>query len=165
MAKFTVFRISDEVFGISIDTVVEIIRVQKVFSIPGLPDFLSGVMSVRGAVIPLLDMRKRFGTVPSGKKERIIIVRFEKEKIGFLVDEIREILSLSPEDITNPPSVFKGFKTEFITGLGRKNDSIIILLNVENLLTSEEKIQLQRSIEMIADGTQMPGTAGPLPGK
>jgi purine-binding chemotaxis protein CheW len=149
MQKFTVFRASDELFGISIDRVVEIIRPQKVFSIPGLPGFLSGVMSVRGAVIPLIDLRRRFETKPSGAKERIIIVRFDKEKIGFLVDEIKEILQLSPEEITNPPSLFKGFKTQYINGLGKKKDSIIILLNIDSLLTSEERIQLKESIGML----------------
>ena len=151
MKKFTVFNISDEVFGIAIERVVEIIRVQKVFSIPGLPQFLSGVMSVRGAVIPLMDLRRRFGMKPAGKKERIILVRFDNEKIGFLVDGIKEILSLAPEEIMNPPSLFKGFKTEFITGLGKKDDSIIIILNIDNLLTSEERILLKESLEMLGD--------------
>lgn len=149
MRKFTVFTIADEIFGITIERVVEIIRVQKVFSIPGMPEFLSGVMSVRGTVIPLIDLRRRFGTKPAGKKERIIIVRFDKEKIGFLVDGIREILALSPQEITNPPSLFKGFRTEFITGLGKKDDTIIILLDIDNLLTSAEKIQLKESVDML----------------
>lgn len=151
MGKFTVFTIADEIFGITIERVVEIIRVQKVFSIPGLPEFLSGVMSVRGTVIPLIDLRRRFGTKPAGKKERIIIVRFDKEKIGFLVDGIREILALSPQEITNPPSLFKGFRTEFITGLGKKDDTIIILLDIDNLLTSAEKIQLKESVDMLEE--------------
>ena len=151
MQKFAVFKISDEAFGIEIGRVVEIIRVQKVFSIPGLPDFLTGVMSVRGVVIPLIDLRRRFGMEPAGKKERIIIVRFEREKMGFLVDEIKDILSLSAEEITRPPSIFKGFKTEYITGLGKKDDSIIIVLNIDNLLTSEEKIKLKESIDMLEE--------------
>jgi purine-binding chemotaxis protein CheW len=108
-------------------------------------------MSVRGAVIPLLDLRRRFDMTPTGKKERIIIVRFDKEKVGFLVDEIREILSLASEDIINPPSIFKGFKTEFLTGLGKKDDMIIILLNVDSLLTSEEKIRLKESIGLMEE--------------
>jgi purine-binding chemotaxis protein CheW len=159
MEKFTVFRISDEIFGISIARVVEIIKPQKVFSIPRLPDFLSGVMSVRGAIIPLIDLRRRFGVSPSGKKERIIVTRFGKEKIGFLVDEIREILGLSAEEITAPPSFFRGFSTEYITGLGKKDDSIIILLNIDSLLTSEEKIKLTESIEKLeASGAGVTGT-------
>jgi purine-binding chemotaxis protein CheW len=155
MRKFTVFKIADETFGLPIERVVEIIRTQKVFSVPGLPGFLSGVMSVRGTVIPLIDLRRRFGTKPSGKKERIIIVRFEQEKIGFLVDGIREILALSPEEITKPPSLFKGFKTEFLMGLGKKDEAIIILLDIDNLLTSEEKIQLKESIVLLEDGKEI----------
>jgi purine-binding chemotaxis protein CheW len=123
--------------------------VQKVYSIPGLPEFLSGVMSVRGAIVPLIDLRTRFGVMPTGQKERIIIVRFEKEKIGFLVDEIKEILSLLPEEITRPPSLFKGFRTEYLTGLAKKNENMILLLNMDNLLSSEEKIQLKATREII----------------
>ncbi len=159
MEKFTVFRISEQTFGIPIDRVVEIIKPQKVFSIPGLPDFLSGVMSLRGSVIPIIDLRKRFCVDPSGKKERIIVARFGKEKIGFLVDEIREILGLSSGEIFPPPSFFKGFRTEYVSGLGRKVDSIIILLDMDSILTSEEKIKLTESIEMLeADGAGVAGT-------
>jgi len=151
MQKFTIFKIGDEVFGIGIDRVVEILKMQKIFTIPGLPEFLSGVMSVRGNVIPVIDLRRRFGLRPSGKKERIIIVRYGKEKIGFLVDDIKEILSLSSEEIRTPPSIFKGFKTEYLTGLGKHDESIIILLNIDSLLTSEEMIKLKESIELLEE--------------
>lgn len=151
MHKYTVFRVASEIFGIPIDRVVEIIKPQKVFSIPGMPEFLCGVMSVRGAVIPLIDLRKRFGTDPDGKKERIMILRFGDEKIGFLVDEIREILPLAPENIMPPPSLFRGFKTEYIMGLGKREENIIILLDIDNLLTSEEKIILKESFESLGD--------------
>ena len=151
MAKFTIFNISEDVFGIDISRVLEILRVQKIFSIPGLPGFLSGVMSVRGAVIPVIDLRLRFGMKPAGKKERIILVRYGEEKIGFMVDEIKEILMLNPEDIRPSPSLFKGFKTEYLTGLGKKADQIILLLNIDNLLTSEEKIWLKESKELLED--------------
>ena len=151
MSKFTIFNISEDVFGIDISRVLEILRVQKIFSIPGLPGFLTGVMSVRGAVIPVMDLRLRFGMKPAGKKERIILVRYGEEKIGFLVDEIREILRLNPEEIRPSPSIFKGFKTEYLTGLGKKEDQIIILLNIDNLLTSEEKIWLKESKELLED--------------
>lgn len=151
MRKFAVFTIADEVFGVEIERVVEIIRVQKIFSLPGLPDFLSGVMSVRGGVIPIVDLRRRFGKAPSGKKERIIIVRFGKEKIGLFVDGIKEIMSLAAEEMTTPPSLFKGFRTEYLTGLGRKDGAIVILLNIDNLLTSEEKIMLNESMGLIEE--------------
>lgn len=151
MVKFTVFRIADEYFGIGIDRVAEILKVQKVFTLPGLPSFLSGVMNVRGFIIPLIDLRRRFGIKPSAKKEKIILVRYDDEKVGFLVDEIKEILSLGADEITKPPSIFRGFKTEYLTGLGKKGDRIIILLNIDNLLTSEEKIILRESLGGIED--------------
>ena len=109
-------------FGIGIERVVEILKTQKIFTIPGLPEFLSGVISVRGNVVPVIDLRRRFGMKPSGNKERIIIVRYGKEKIGFLIDDIKEILSLPSEEIRTPPSIFKGFKTEYLTGLGKHGD-------------------------------------------
>jgi len=151
MKKFAIFKIGDEVFGIGIERVVEILKVQKIFTIPGLPEFLSGVMSVRGNIVPVIDLRRRFGIKPSGNKERIIIVRYGQEKISFLVDDIKEILSLSPEEIRTPPSIFKGFKTEYLTGLGKHGERIIILLNIDSLLTSEEKIILRESIGLLEE--------------
>jgi purine-binding chemotaxis protein CheW len=151
MRKFTIFKLGDEMFGLGIEKVIEILKVQKIFTIPGLPDFLSGVMSVRGNVVPIIDLRRRFGLKPAGKKERIIMVRYGKEKIGFLVDDIKEILALSSEEIRIPPSIFKGFKTEYLTGLGKHGESIIILLNIDSLLTSEEKIKLKESVELLED--------------
>ena len=151
MRKFTIFKIGDELFGIGIERVVEILKVQKIFTIPGLPEFLSGVMSVRGNIVPVIDLRRRFGIKPSGNKERIIIVRYGQEKISFLVDDIKEILSLAPEEIRTPPSIFKGFKTEYLTGLGKHGERIIILLNIDSLLTSEEMIMLKESIELLEE--------------
>ncbi len=149
MEKFAVFRIGDEVFGISIHRVVEILNAQKTYSIPDLPEFLSGVINVRGEVIPLLDLRLRFAVHGSSNKSRIITVRCEGEKIGLLVDEIEEIISLAPEEKSLPPAIFKGLKTEYLTGLGKKDGRIIILLNLDRLLTSEEQIILSASSDSL----------------
>ncbi len=143
--KFAVFRIGEEDFGIEINKVVEFMDTQKVYSLPELPDFLSGVITVRGEVIPLLDLRRRFDIQSSRTKELIIMVHYDNEKIGLLVDEIREILSLDPQEITAPPAIFRGLKKKYLTGLGRKNERIIILLNVDYLLSSEEKIRLKEA--------------------
>jgi len=148
MKKFAIFGIGGETFGIAIEKVVEILNPRKVFSVPGLPMFLSGVMNVRGTVIPLLDLRNRFGKAPAGKKERIVVVRLGSEKIGCLVDDIKEILSLSEEDISRPPRIFRGFKTEYLTGIGRKGEQIILILNLDNILTSEEKICLRNLLTL-----------------
>ncbi|NCO83881.1 MAG: chemotaxis protein CheW [Nitrospirae bacterium CG_4_10_14_3_um_filter_44_29] len=151
MEKFAVFKIGEEDFGVNINRVVEILKSQKIYFLPELPDFISGVINVRGDVIPLLDLRKRFGIHTGAEKCRIIVVRCEDEKIGLLVDEIDKIIPFHPEEISAPPAMFKGLKTEYLTGLGKKEDRIIILLNIERLLTSEEKIALQ-SASLTADG-------------
>lgn len=145
MGRFAVFLMGDESFGIEITRVVEILKSQKTYALPELPEFLSGVITVRGEVIPLLDLRRRFGIRPAVKKERIMIVRYDNEKIGLVVDEVKEITSLDTADITLPPSIFKGLKKKYLTGLGKKGEMIIIILNLDNLLTSEEKIKLKES--------------------
>jgi len=147
LLKFAVFKIAGEDFGVEVNRVVEILKKQRIYSLPELPAFLSGVINVRGEIIPLLDLRRRFSTFTQTptKKERIIVVRCDGEKIGLLIDEIREIISLSREEVVAPPSLFKGLKRTYLTGLGKKDDRIIILLNIDNLLTSEEKMVLEES--------------------
>lgn len=154
MEKFAVFKIGKEDFGVNISRVVEILKSQKIYFLPELPDFISGVINVRGEVIPLLDLRKRFGAHTETGKCRIIVVRCEDEKIGLLVDEIDKIVPFSPEEISAPPAIFKGLKTEYLTGLGKKEERIVILLNIERLLTSKEKIMLSDSSDSFSSPPQ-----------
>ncbi len=143
MGKIAVAGAGGEHFGIDINRVVEILKAQRIHVLPQLPSFLSGVVNVRGEVIPLLDLRKRFGISPSSIKERIIVIRSEREKVGLLVDGVREIVDIHPGEISEPPSMFRGLKTEYLTGIAKKGDDIIILLNIDTLLSSEEKIQME----------------------
>ncbi|MCL4476913.1 MAG: chemotaxis protein CheW [Nitrospirae bacterium] len=142
MPKVAVVFAGEEEFGIDIGKVVEILKAQRVYLLPQLPPFLSGVVNIRGEVIPLMDLRKRFGIESSSAKERIIVIRSDGEKVGLLVDGVKEIVTLQPEEIISPPAMFKGLRMEYMTGLGRRGNSIIIFLNLDTLLTSEEKIQL-----------------------
>jgi len=151
MEKFAVFKIGNENFGVDIARVVEILKSQKVYPLPELPDFVSGVINVRGDVIPLLSLRKRFGVAADAKNWHIIIIRSGDEKIGLMVDEIDKIISLPSEKIITPPAMFKGLKTEYLTGLGKEEDRIIILLNIDKLLTAEEKIALKESADPVRD--------------
>jgi purine-binding chemotaxis protein CheW len=149
--KFAIFMIGQETFGIEIHRVIEILHTQKVHTLPELPEFLSGVITVRGEVIPLLDLRKRFGIHSVGEHELIIIVRYDSEKIGLIVDKVEEIVTLRSGEIIDPPTIFKGLKKKYFTGIGKKDDRIIILLNLDFLLSSEEKIILKESEEMLEE--------------
>ena len=143
--KYAVFKIGEENFGIEINRVVEILSSQKVHSIPDLPDFLSGVITVRGQIIPLLDLRRRFGVLQSSGKELIIVIKYDNEKLGVLVDQVKEIATFKRDEILNPPAIFKGLKRKYLAGLGKKGDKVVIILNVDDLLTSEERIKLKET--------------------
>ena len=142
MSKFAVFNISGEEFGIELGRIAEIVKFQKSTPLPKVPAFISGVINIRGDVIPLVDLRKRLGVEPSHSQGRIIITKIHEEKIGLLVDAVKEIVSIKKESIASTPSFFKGLKSEYIIGIGKVADRLIVILNLDNLLSSEEMILL-----------------------
>ncbi|NOY40189.1 MAG: purine-binding chemotaxis protein CheW [Nitrospirae bacterium] len=157
--RYTIFDIADENFGIDIQLVVEILKSREMHKIPDLPDFVSGVINVRGEIIPVVDMRIRFGITEKAGKQRILLIRLEEDKIGLLVDNVMDIVKISEEKISKPPNLFKGFRAEFIKGLGQedtyvgaktsRSNKVIIILDIERILTSEEKIRLKSSREKL----------------
>ncbi len=142
MNKIAVFTVADEEFGIEIDKIAEIIKPLEVTSIPKVPTFIRGLINLRNDVIPLMDLRERLNVKPSHLKERIIIVRMRGEKIGLLVDSVKAIVNIKKEQIARPPSIFKGLKPEYLLGIGKIMGRLIIILNLDSLLTSEEMILL-----------------------
>lgn len=149
MSKFVIFAIAHEEFGIALERTVEIAKPQKITPLPEAPSFISGVMNLKGVVIPLMDLRKRLGVEPSPLKERIIIIKMRGEKIGLLVDDVKEIMEIEKEHITAPPSLFKGLKPEYLLSIGKIADRLVVILNLDNLLTSEEIILLGESKEAL----------------
>lgn len=137
-----VFRIAGEECGIELSKVLEIIRPQKTTPFPGVPKYISGIFNLRGVVMPLMDLRKRLGVKSIPKKERIIIVSIHNEKIGLLVDSVHEITDIDNTNIASPPAIFRGIKPEYLKGIGKITERLIILLNMDNLLTSEEIIMI-----------------------
>lgn len=113
--------------------------------IPDMPDFLSGVINLRGTVIPVIDVQKRFHITSRPERERIIIVWVSRQMVGLTVDSVREITGFTDDEIIAPPPLFKGFKPEYLVGLGKKEDRVVILLNTDSILTAEEKIELIES--------------------
>ncbi|MGD0883309.1 MAG: chemotaxis protein CheW [Thermodesulfovibrionales bacterium] len=143
MKKIAVILVGKEEFGIDIGKLVEILGEQRIFHLPHLPSFFSGVINVRGDVIPLVDLRVRFGIHSVSLKERVVVVRLGGEKVGLLVDGVRDIIDLQPEEEVKTPSMVKGLRAEYLTGLAKKGDRIIVLLNIEAVLTSEERLQFE----------------------
>ncbi len=143
MGRIAIAIVGREEFGIEIEKIVEILKKQKVFQLPNLPSFLAGVINLRGEIIPVVDLRRRFGLEGNSGKERIVVIRFGKEKVGLFVDDIKEIINIEPNDITAPPSIFKGLKTEYMKGIGRIGERVIVILNIDSILTAEEQIKIE----------------------
>lgn len=143
MEKFIIFRLSDELFGIGIGRVVEILNLPQANRLPETPEYITGIINVRGELVPLIDLRKRFGLGSMPKKERVVIVRCPN-KTGLVVDEVMEIKSLNSGDISDPPEIFRGIRTEYLKGLAKLGkEKVAFLLDMEKIISSEEQIQLQ----------------------
>lgn len=156
MNKIAVFTIAGEEFGIELEKIVEIIKPQKVTPIPKVPAFISGVVNLRGTVIPVMDLRARFSVKPSSFRERILIAKMHGEKIGLIVDSVKEIMNIEKEQIASPPTIFRGIKPEYLMGIGKMGDRLIIILNLNSLLTAEEMILLEERKENLNSGV-LPG--------
>ena len=134
------FRLADEEYGLDIMKVQEIILIGQITHMPQTPDFVRGLINLRGQVIPIIDLRSRFD-FPAGEKsesQRIIVVNVGTRTMGIVVDEVDQVLRVKAEDIEPPPTSVKGIKHDFITGLVKQENKLVILLDIEHLLTEKD---------------------------
>lgn len=138
--QLVVFRLANEFYGVNISAVNTIIRMQEITDIPQTPDFVEGVINLRGSIIPVIDLRKRFGLAveETTKASRIVVVEGAGQMIGMVVDAVAETLRL-PADAIEPPSpVIASVDAEYLRGVGKQDDRLVILLDLEKVLTSRE---------------------------
>ena len=134
------FNIGDEEFGVDILQVQEINRMLDITRVPNAPEYVDGVINLRGKVIPIVTLRRRFGMTRKerDKHTRIVVVELSGQVVGFVVDAVSEVLRISREVTEPPPSIVGGVREEYITGVGKLPDRLLILLDLEKVLTSEE---------------------------
>lgn len=134
--KYLSFRIGGEVYGIEIRHVTEIVGIQKITEVPDMPQYMKGVINLRGNVIPVVDVRLRFHMQPREYDDRtcVIVVNINDASIGLVVDAVKEVISILPDQISPAPSVSKGEVTRYIKGIGRFDGEVIILLAIDELL-------------------------------
>lgn len=140
-----IIQLAHEEYGIPISQVQEIIRVPKMTRVSGMPDFLKGVINLRGQVIPVLDLKERFGLgrTQAGGRGRIAVVQLGTQTLGILADSASEILHLEPEIVDVVPSVLSRLGSTSCLGVGKVGERLIILLNVAQLLSLFEKETLR----------------------
>lgn len=140
------FRVGSEMYALDIMRIKEVIRPQKMTPIPKAPPFIEGVINLRGAVIPVIDLRKRFDQPvgEEGKKTRIMICAIAGKIIGLLVEEVTEVRRYARREIQPAPRALKGKGAEFFLGVCRRQEDLVLLLDLEKILSSDEKIDLQQ---------------------
>ena len=146
------FRIGRETFGLPISIVREIVRVPDITSVPNAPDYIEGVINLRGRIIPVVDLRKRFGekSFEPNKKNRIVVVELESRLVGLIVNSASEVLRISPSEIDEPHNVFREGELNYITGIGKLGGRLVILLDLNKVLARGEL----NGLDQLTDATE-----------
>jgi purine-binding chemotaxis protein CheW len=143
--QLVAFVLHKEEFAVDIHKVREVLKVAQITPLPQSLDFIEGVINLRGEVIPVVDLRKRFrlADAQKGENSRIIIVEIDDSLVGLIVDSVTEVLHLQASAVEPPPRRLAGTKTEFISGVGKLAERLIIILDLEKILSTEEQVELE----------------------
>jgi purine-binding chemotaxis protein CheW len=138
------FNIGDEEFGVDILKVQEINRMTEITRVPNAPEFVEGVINLRGKVIPIIDLRNRLNMPQKEfyKQTRIVVVELENKIIGFIVDQVNEVLRINKSITEPPPPMVAGIEAEFITAIAKLEGRLLILLDLNRILTKDEKLDI-----------------------
>lgn len=143
-SQYLTFKLEDEIFAVDIGKVREVLDFTAVTKVPQTPDFMLGVINLRGSVVPVVDMRLKFGMSRTEKTVNtcIIIVEIDIEGestiIGALADSVQEVMDLEPDQIEPPPRIGTRLKTKFIKGMGKKDEQFIIILDIDKVFSADE---------------------------
>jgi purine-binding chemotaxis protein CheW len=158
--QLVTFMVGGEEFGLDVFSVHEILRYGGVRQVPRAPEFVEGVLEVRGAVVPVVDLRRRFEVAERGTGEdtRIVLVEYGGERLGLVVDAVTEVLRAPETAITPPPAYIRGLAAEFVRGIVRLEGRLVILIDLDRILSSQERIALERA-ELVGAGDGEPPQA------
>jgi len=138
--KYLTFQLDNTEFGIKILKVVELLKMMEITTVPMWPSFAKGTINLRGRMIPVVDLRQKFGLSPTEVTERTctIVVELGNDQVGIQVEEVNEVREISQENISPPPSIGDTVDSDFILGMGKANGNTIILLNLEKILIGSD---------------------------
>lgn len=149
--QYLTFKLEDEVFGLAIGKVREVLDFTTITKVPRTPEYMRGVINLRGSVVPVVDLHLKFGLAQTEKTVNtcIIIVEIQMEGeitvLGALADSVQEVVELEPEQIEPAPKIGTKLNTEFIKGMGKREEQFIILLDIDKVFSSDELSLVQRS--------------------
>ncbi|MDP9017542.1 MAG: chemotaxis protein CheW [Candidatus Eremiobacteraeota bacterium] len=148
------FHLGNEEYGVDISQVQEIIRMVDITHVPRAPHFMEGVINLRGQLIPIIDLRTRFGMsrAEHTKNTRIVVTEIAGKRVGIIVDSVSEVLNLPVENVEEAPEMIAGVGTEYISGVGKMGDRLIILLELQKVISTQEKQELE-ALDVIAQAS------------
>ncbi len=140
------FRLGSEEYGVDISQVQEIIRMVEITHVPRAPRFMEGVINLRGQLIPIIDLRTRFGMsrIDATKSTRIIVTEIGSKRVGIVVDSVSEVLNIPIENVEDAPEMIAGVGTEYIQGVGKMDERLIIMLDLTMVISGDEKRELDQ---------------------
>lgn len=150
-AQYITFKLGDELFAINVAQVREVLELSQITRVPTAPDYMRGVVNVRGKAIPVVDLRLKFGlpTVADTVNSRIVVMELELDGettvVGGIADSVHEVIELEPSQINPPPRIAMRWRTELIQGMGRRGEDFIILLDIKAVFSSNELFLLQNN--------------------
>lgn len=144
--KYLIFTIGNESYGLEIRYVIEIIGIQQVTPIPEMPEYIKGVINLRGKIIPVMDVRLRFKKEARDYDDRtcIIVVEIKGIAVGLVIDRVMEVIDITEGNIAAPPQIGGGFHHRYIKGIGKVENGVKLLLDCEKLLNDEELQELKQ---------------------
>lgn len=154
--QYMTFKLGDELFAINVAQVREVLEVSQITKIPNAPEYMRGVVNVRGQSVPVVDLRLRFGlsAIDETLNTRIIVMELsvdgEQTTLGGMADSVHEVIEIEPSSINPPPRIAQRWKTEFIQGMGRRGDDFIIILDVDAVFSSDELVVVKEVQEAAA---------------
>ncbi len=145
--KLVTFRLGEDLFAADIYSVERVLRYTVPTSVPDMPSYIEGVMDYQGRVVPIVNLRLRFElpATPAVSETRTLVLNVAGEWIGIVVDGVTEVASYDKDAVSAPPKLFRGLSAEYLKGIVRRGDRLVIFLDVDQLLSSTERIALQAS--------------------
>jgi purine-binding chemotaxis protein CheW len=151
--QIVTFQVGAEQYGLEINSITEIVRPHRITPLPRMPEFIEGVINLRGTIIPIVDLRKRFALATvhdNARRLRMMITRGAihgtagngRELLGLVVDGVNEVIHVPKKDIEAAPEAARGASADFITGMGKVADRLIILLDITRILSQQERVAL-----------------------
>ena len=149
--QYLTFKLDDEMFALEVCRVREVLDLSTITKVPKTPDFMKGVINVRGSVVPVVNLRLKFGMpeIDPTVDTRIVVMELSMEGdttvLGAIADSVHEVMDLDPDQVEEPPKIGNRWRTEFIKGIGKRDEEFIIILDIERLFSTDEIAMVQNT--------------------